>query len=448
MPIFHELPAAPGGVPVKAWTANLEANAAAQLRALAGSGLLIGHVAAMPDVHAGRGATVGAVFATRDLLLPSAIGTDIGCGVLAQPLDVHAGDLPTALLRELQAQIKWTIPLAHGEQGEAQAWDGLADAGRYTSAVARIVREAGPWQLGTLGGGNHFLELCRETEGEEGAGRVWLLVHSGSRGVGSAIAAHHIGIARTLAPRLGRPIVGDLAPLPLDTQEGQDYLTDLLWAQAYAAENRRQLQRAILDLLARLVGRHLRHELVYDLTAGFDSVHNYAAREQWFGEPLWVHRKGAAAAPSGSPGIVPGSMATGSALVRGLGNAAALGSCSHGAGRRMSRGQAARTITPEAFAHQMRGVVADTGRDLLDEAPQAYKALDTVLAEQADLITPVGRLLPLLNVKGVPRRTRGADKGGRTPQPKDRTRDKNDPVQRRKLEQRRERGRPGLGRGR
>ena len=254
MPIFHELPAAEGGVPVKVWTANLEASAAAQLRALAGSGLLVGHVAAMPDAHAARGATVGAVFATRDLLLPSAIGTDSGCGVLAQPLDVRAGDLPPALLRELQAQIKWTIPLAHGEQGEARAWDGLEDAGRYTSAVTRIVREAGPWQLGTLGGGNHFLELCREAEGE-GAACVWLLVHSGSRGVGSASAAHHIGIARTLAPRLGRPSVGDLAPLPLDTQEGQDYLTDLLWAQAYAAENRRQLQQAVLNLLARLVGR-------------------------------------------------------------------------------------------------------------------------------------------------------------------------------------------------
>ena len=153
-------------------------------------------------------------------------------------------------------------------------------------------------------------QLCREAEGEGAAARVWLLVHSGSRGVGSAIAAHHIGIARTLAPRLGRPSVGDLAPLPLDTQEGQDYLTDLLWAQAYAAENRRQLQQAVLNLLARLVGRHLRHELVYDLTAGFDSVHNYAAREEHFGELLWVHRKGAAAAPIAAPGIIPGSMAT------------------------------------------------------------------------------------------------------------------------------------------
>ncbi len=291
-------------------------------------------------------------------------------------------------------------------------------------------------------------QLCHETTGDGSAGRVWLLVHSGSRGVGSAIAAHHIGVARTLAPRLGHTLSGDLAPLPLDTQEGQDYLTDLRWAQAYAAENRRQLQQAVLNLLARLVGRQLRHELVYDLTAGFDSVHNYAAREEWCGEALWVHRKGAAAAPLAAPGIIPGSMATGSYLVRGLGNAAAFGSCSHGAGRRMSRGQAARTITLEAFVHQMRGIVADTGRDLLDEAPQAYKGLDTVLAEQADLVTPIGRLLPMLNVKGVPRWTRGADKGGRTPALKDRTRDKNDPTQRRKLEQRAQRSRQGTGRGR
>jgi tRNA-splicing ligase RtcB len=191
-------------------------------------------------------------------------------------------------------------------------------------------------------------------------------------------------------------------------------------------------------IFARLLKKRLRRELAVDPEAGFDSVHNFAAQETALGELLWIHRKGATFAGAGALGVIPGSMATGAYLVRGLGNLEALSSCSHGAGRVMSRGQAARSITLDAFAIKMRGIVADTGRDLLDEAPQAYKDLDTVIGQQADLVTPIGRLLPLLNLKGGGRGREGTDPRGQraTPPHKDRTRDKESPLQRRKLAQR------------
>lgn len=442
MPILREIPAAAtGGVPIRIWTAQIEDNAAQQLRALAGSGLAIGHVAAMPDVHAGSGTTIGSVFATRDLLLPTAIGADIGCGVLAQPFDLRAINLSPAFLRELHALIKAHIPAGNGQHVTPQEWEGFADDGRYTRAVAPIVREKGPTQLGSLGGGNHFIELCREADTDHGTARVWILIHSGSRGAGSLIAAHHIAIVRQLSTRRDNPAPRDLWPLPLDRPAGQDYLRDLCWAQEYAAENRRRILDAFIERFARLLHKRLKRDLAYDLAAGINISHNYAAQETIFGEALWVHRKGATFAGADALGVIPGSMATGSYLVRGLGNLNSLNSCSHGAGRVMSRGQALRSITLESFAKKMQGIVADTGKEFLDEAPQAYKDLDTVIANQADLVEPIRRLQPLLNIKGSDRwqpviETRET----RAKQPigirNDRKRDKDDPLQRRKLAQR------------
>lgn len=441
MPILREFAATEtGGVPVKVWTDQLEENAAQQLRALAGAGYAVGHVAAMPDVHAGRGATVGSVFATRGLLLPTAVGADIGCGLLAQPFDLRAVDLSPSFLRELHELVKGHIPTGFGQHDAPQEWDGFADDGRYTRAVASIVRDKGPGQLGSLGGGNHFIELCREADVDRADAWVWLIVHSGSRGAGGLIAAHHIGIARDLSQRLDRAAPRDLWPLPLDRPEGQAYLKDMRWAQDYAAENRRRMRDAFAVLFARLLKRRLHLDLAFDPAKCINIGHNYAAQELVNGEPLWVHRKGATFAGAGAIGVIPGSMATGSYIVRGLGNPASFASCSHGAGRVMSRGQAARSITLESFAKKMTGIVADLTSDYLDEAPHAYKDLDTVLHHQSDLVTPLQRLLPLLNIKG-------AGKWQRSPAPavetrrtavvrKDRTRDKDDPVQRRRLAQR------------
>ena len=440
MPIFKEIPATvTGHVPVKIWTAQVEESAERQLAALAGSPHVFHHVAAMPDVHYGLGATIGSVFATRDALLPTAVGVDIGCGVAAQPFNVRAVDLSASFLRELHELTKRRIPTGFGEHGHTEGWEGFDDERRYTGPVARIVREKGPRQLGSLGGGNHFLELCRD----EG-GLVWLLLHSGSRGAGNLIATHHIAIARALNERLGIRSAPDLWVLPLDRQEGQDYLRDMGWAQDYALENRQRMLETFTDLFADLLKKRLRIALELDPAAAINIHHNYAAREVAFGEEVWVHRKGATFAGTGVLGIIPGSMATGSYIVRGLGNPESFSSCSHGAGRVMSRGQAVRSITLESFAKKMEGIVAETGQEYLDEAPQAYKDLDTVIHNQSDLVEPVARLRPIMNVKGAGKvkRDRARDKAGSRkavtaqPRKRDRTRDKDDPVQARKREQR------------
>ncbi|HZG66787.1 MAG TPA: RtcB family protein, partial [Herpetosiphonaceae bacterium] len=220
MPVFKEIPASvTGHVPVKIWTDQVEQSAEQQLTALAGCPFIFHHVAAMPDVHYGLGATIGSVFATRDALLPTAVGVDIGCGLLAQPFNVRAVDLSQSFLRELHEQTKARIPTGFGQHEYPQEWEGFDDNTRYTAAVAPIVRQKGPVQLGSLGGGNHFLELCQDE-----AGIVWLMLHSGSRGAGNMIAQHHIAIAQELNARLGIPSARDLWVLPLAEQESQDYL--------------------------------------------------------------------------------------------------------------------------------------------------------------------------------------------------------------------------------
>lgn len=419
MPVFKEIPAdVTGHVPVRIWTDQIEASAEQQLTALAACPFVFHHVAAMPDVHYGLGATIGSVFATKDVILPTAVGVDIGCGMLAQPFNVRAVDLSPAFLRELHAETKRDIPTGFGSHPGPQSWAGF-EAGRYTDAVARIVRDKAPYQLGSLGGGNHFLELCQDEDG-----MAWLMLHSGSRGAGNLIAQHHIAIAEELNKRLGIPSARDLWVLPLDTTEGQAYLQDMLWAQDYAMQNRQRMRWTFIDLFDRLLKKKLRIDLDFDPDAAINIHHNYANKEIAYDTEVWVHRKGATYAAAGVLGIIPGSMATGSYIVRGLGNPESFQSCSHGAGRVMSRGQAIRTITLESFEHKMKGIVAETTREYLDEAPQAYKDLDTVIHNQRDLVEPVRRLRPILNVKGA----------GKVA--KDRTRDRDDPVQQRKREQR------------
>lgn len=442
LPVLKEIPVeVTGHVPVKIWTDKVEESAERQLTAIARLPFVVGHVAAMPDVHYAPGATVGSVFATREVLLPTAVGSDIGCGMLAQPFAVGAAELSAAFLRELHEAVKRHIPTGLAHHRAPQSWEGLEDAGRYTRAVAGLVRERGAWHLGSLGGGNHFIELCQDS-----AGMVWLLLHSGSRGPGAAVAKHHVARALALREKLALKTTRELPALPLDTQEGQEYLTDLSWAQEYAAENRERMARAFVEQFADLLQKRLRVDLAFDPAARINIHHNYAAREEIGGEIAWVHRKGATRAGAGELGIIPGSMATGSYIVRGLGNPESFNSCSHGAGRAMSRGDAQRSISVEAFAHKVRGIVAEVGREFLDEAPQAYKDLDTVLHHQSDLVEPVQRLRTILNVKGagkadLKRFLASDDAASRKRVVVDRTRDKDDPVQARKLAQRRARRR-------
>ncbi len=423
MPVFKEIPAqVTGHVPVKIWTNDIEASAEQQLTALGSCPFVFHHVSAMPDTHYGVGATIGSVFATKDVILPTAVGVDIGCGVLAQPFNVRSVDLSPSFLRDLHEQTKRDIPTGFGQHPGPQRWDGF-EAGRYTDEVAHIVRDKAPHQLGSLGGGNHFIELCKDE-----AGMVWLMLHSGSRGVGNMLAQHHIEVARELNYELQIKSAPDLWVLPLDTLQGQNYLKDMLWAQDYAMENRQRMLWTFIDLFDRLLHKKLRIDLEFDKNAAINIHHNYANKELHYGEEVWVHRKGATYAAKGVLGIIPGSMATGSYIVRGLGNPESFQSCSHGAGRVMSRGQAEKTITLDAFAHKMKGIVAETSREYLDEAPQAYKDLDTVLHNQSDLVEPVRRLLPIMNVKGASRPKR------------ERSRDRTDPLQQRKQEQRKRKG--------
>lgn len=422
MPVFKEIPAeVTGHVPVKIWTTDIEGSAEQQLTALGSCPFVFHHVAAMPDVHFGIGATIGSVFATKDVILPTAVGVDIGCGMLAQPFNLRAVDLSQSFLRELHELTKQEIPTGFGAHPGPQRWEGFEE-GRYTDVVAPIVRDKAPYQLGSLGGGNHFLELCKDEDG-----MVWLMLHSGSRGVGNMMAQHHIEVARELNFEMQIKSAPDLWVLPLNTEQGQNYLKDMLWAQDYAMENRQRMLWTFIDLFDRLLKKKLRIDLQFDKDGAINIHHNYANRETAYGEDVWVHRKGATFAGKGVLGIIPGSMATGSYIVRGLGNPESFQSCSHGAGRVMSRGQAEKTITLEAFEHKMKGIVAETSREYLDEAPQAYKDLDTVIHNQADLVEPVRRLMPLMNVKGASRVK------------KDRSRDRNDPVQRRKDERRKQR---------
>jgi len=334
---------------------------------------------------------------------------------------VRAVDLSQSFLRELHELTKKNIPTGFGQHAGPQDWEGFDDETRYTPAVAQIVREKGPMQLGSLGGGNHFLELCQDEDG-----MVWLMLHSGSRGAGNMIATHHIAIAQELNRQLGIPSAPDLWVLPLDREESQNYLRDMQWAQDYAMENRQRMRWTFTELFSNLLKKRLRINLSFDPAACVNIHHNYANRETHFGREVWVHRKGATFAAPGVLGIIPGSMATGSYIVRGLGNPESFMSCSHGAGRVMSRGQAVRSITLESFAHKMKGIVAETGKEYLDEAPQAYKDLDTVIHNQVELVEPVRRLHPIMNVKGA----------GKV---RDRSRDRDDPVQKRKQEQRKRR---------
>ncbi|HZB95837.1 MAG TPA: RtcB family protein [Herpetosiphonaceae bacterium] len=423
MPIFKEIPVeVTGHVPVKIWTDQIEATAEQQLTALAACPFIFHHVAAMPDVHYGLGATIGSVFAAEGVLLPTAVGVDIGCGVLAQPFNVRAVDLSASFLRELHELTKKNIPTGFAGHPGPQEWESFDDETCYTAAVAPIVREKGPMQLGSLGGGNHFLELCQDE-----AGMAWLMLHSGSRGAGNMIASHHIAIAEELDKRLGLPSARDLWVLPLDRPEGQNYLKDMLWAQEYAMENRQRMRWTFTQIFSNLLRKRLHIDLEFDPAACINIHHNYANLETHYGREVWVHRKGATFAGKGVLGIIPGSMATGSYIVRGLGNPESFQSCSHGAGRVMSRGEAVRSISLEAFAHKMKGIVAETGKEYLDEAPQAYKDLDTVILNQADLVEPVARLRPIMNVKGAGKPHR------------DRSRDRSDNVQQRKQEQRKRR---------
>jgi len=393
-----------GRVPVISWCEQPDPKAAEQAANLARHPAVERHVALMPDCHVGFGMPIGAViFCPRDIL-PNAVGVDIGCGMRAVRTSIPVERMTSPLVRAILDDLKRAVPIGEGRSHRGpQKWEGFEE---YDAAPPWKTRDA--WDLalrslGTLGGGNHFLEL---QAGEDG--RVWFMIHSGSRNLGLRIAHHYQEVARRLCERrrVGLPD-RDLAHLPVDSEEGRQYLRDMEFALRFARENRRRMSERFREAVAR-------HVPEADFEPDLDVHHNYAVLERHFGEAGWVHRKGATAAAAGALGIVPGSMGSPSYIVRGLGHPDSFSSSAHGAGRRMGRMEACRSLSREECDAAMRGIVFDGWRRLpgagrrrdrpgeydLEEAPQAYKPIEGVMEAQRDLVEPVVRLRPLGVVKG------------------------------------------------
>ncbi|GHA48636.1 RtcB family protein [Streptomyces anthocyanicus] len=395
---YVEMPGAK--VPIRMWAdpATVEEGALQQLRNVATLPWIKG-LAVMPDVHYGKGATVGSVIAMRGAVCPAAVGVDIGCGMSAVKTSLTANDLPGDLSR-LRSKIEQAIPVGRGMHDsplEPGRFHGLATGGwddfwgRF-DGVAEAVKfrhERAGKQMGTLGGGNHFVEVCTDTTGS-----VWLMLHSGSRNIGKELAEHHIGVAQKLPHNQGL-VDRDLAVFVADTPQMAAYRNDLFWAQEYAKYNR-TLMMALLKDVVRKEFKKAKPIFEQEISAH----HNYVAEERYDGMDLLVTRKGAIRAGSGDFGIIPGSMGAGSYIVKGLGNAKSFNSASHGAGRRMSRNAAKRRFSTKDLEEQTRGVECRKDSGVVDEIPGAYKPIDQVIDQQRDLVEVVAKLKQVVCVKG------------------------------------------------
>jgi tRNA-splicing ligase RtcB len=376
------------------WASDLDPKALDQAERSARLPFLAGHLALMPDAHWGLGATVGSVIPTVGAIVPAAVGVDIGCGMIAAETTLNASDLPDNL-DGLQAEISGRVPAGVGQGHESfKVGKRLHRLGDYRAPI-KVREHKVARQMGTLGSGNHFVEVCLDEDET-----VWVVLHSGSRGIGNQLARYHIDQAKGLMAKLFIELEDpDLAYLVQHTAEFDDYIHDLRWAQNYALANRETMMDSVLagleDVLAEGPG--------WMTTRRVNCHHNYTEMENHHGKNVWVTRKGAIRARVGDLGVIPGSMGTDSFIVEGLGNPSSYHSAPHGAGRKMSRGQARRTLDVETFTESMAGKSwqeSDAGA-LLDEDPRAYKDIETVIRDSADLARPVRHLHQILNYKGT-----------------------------------------------
>jgi tRNA-splicing ligase RtcB len=397
-----------GRVPVKVWTQDIEHEAIQQLVNVSQLPIVHGHIAAMPDVHAGIGATVGSVIPTKSAIIPAAVGVDIGCGMNAVRLSIKASELPDNLHR-IRTAIETAVPVGFSQHNAskvrgsqhartARVLDQRLDSivGKHPALTKMQKRFSETWvcQLGTLGGGNHFIELCIDEEQY-----AWVMLHSGSRGIGNAMGRYFIDAAKKDMRRHNMNLPdADLAYFSEGSAWFDDYVEAVGWAQDYALLNRSEMMRLVLDVLER--------ELPPDISAwkvmgeAINCHHNYVQREMHFGENLFVTRKGAISAREGELGIIPGSMGAKSYIVRGLGSLESFCSCSHGAGRRMSRTAAKRKFSREDLEAQTLGVECRKDGGVLDEIPAAYKDIDVVMANQTDLVEVTHTLKQVVCIKG------------------------------------------------
>ncbi|NXY99720.1 RtcB family protein [Streptomyces sp. BR123] len=395
---YVEVPGAK--VPIRLWAdpASVEQSAMRQLENVATLPWIKG-LAVMPDVHYGKGATVGSVIAMKDAVCPAAVGVDIGCGMSAVRTSLTAGDLPGDL-SALRSKIERAIPVGAGMHREAldpTRLYGFRDAGfgdlwerfDYVTDAVKYRRDRALRQMGTLGSGNHFCEVCIDTSGS-----VWLMLHSGSRNIGNELADFHINVARGLDHNQNL-VDRDLAVFLAATPEMDAYRNDLFWAQEYAKYNR----AVMMSLLKEVFRKEFRKAKV-SFDREISCHHNYVAEERYDGMDLLVTRKGAIRAGSGDYGIIPGSMGTGSYIVKGLGNEKSFNSASHGAGRKMSRTAAKKRFSARDLAEQTRGVECRKDAGVVDEIPGAYKSIDQVIDQQTDLVAVVAKLKQVICVKG------------------------------------------------
>ncbi|MEV6398404.1 RtcB family protein [Streptomyces sp. NPDC051907] len=395
---YVEVPGAK--VPIRMWTdpSTVDGGAMQQLQNVATLPWIKG-LAVMPDVHYGKGATVGSVIAMSGAVCPAAVGVDIGCGMSAVKSSLTANDLPEDLSR-LRSKIERAIPVGRGMhrdevdpgrlfQFPTAGWDDFWSRFDGIAESVKFRHERAQKQMGTLGSGNHFIEFCLDE-----TGAVWLMLHSGSRNIGKELAEYHIGQAQKLPHNQGL-VDRDLAVFVADTPQMAAYRNDLFWAQEYAKYNR----AIMMALFQEVVRREFRKA-----KATFDPVischHNYVAEERYEGMDLLVTRKGAIRAGGGDFGIIPGSMGTGSYIVKGLGNEKSFNSASHGAGRKMSRSAAKRTFSTKDLEEQTRGVECRKDSGVVDEIPGAYKRIETVIEQQRDLVEVVAKLKQVICVKG------------------------------------------------
>ena len=396
------------GVPIKSWTKGVpfEVDAQQQLKNIASLPFIHKWVAAMPDVHLGKGATVGSVIPTLGAVIPAAVGVDIGCGMMAVKTSLQAKDLPESL-RQVRLAIEAAVPHGRSKQlrggrdkgswGETpkdvdQAWLPLMKQFDVLQEKHPVLKNTNNINhLGTLGTGNHFIEICLDE-----AETVWVMLHSGSRGVGNRIGTHFIQLAKKDMEKWHIHLPDkDLAYLPEGTDHFDEYVEAVEWAQQFARVNRQVMMARVIQAMKVSLG--------VEFDASMEAVnchHNYVSRENHFGSNVWLTRKGAVSARQGQLGIIPGSMGARSYIVRGLGNEDSFCSCSHGAGRVMSRTKAKQLVSLEEHVKATEGVECRKDKDVIDETPAAYKSIDSVMEAQKDLVEIMYTLKQVVCVKG------------------------------------------------
>ena len=384
---------------VLSWASILEENTLEQAQRTASLPFLSGPLALMPDAHLGKGATIGTVIPTLGAIIPSAIGVDIGCGMAAVKTDLFSSGLPD----NFDKLVEWigrVVPAGMGKRHNSHHHpyfeQKLVDRSEYIMTDGQLKTAAA--QLGTLGGGNHFIEVSLDENDQ-----VWVVLHSGSRGIGNQLAVDYIAQAKGLMKKYFIELADpELAYLVEGTDEFKKYITAMNWAQDYAQANREAMLDAVLTQLWAFVGLgelpHVGHEV-----ERINCHHNYTEKENHYGKNVWLTRKGAIRARTGDLGIIPGSMGTSSFIVEGLGNPASYDSCSHGAGRTMSRNAARKSLLTSDLERAMTGIAwnRDKANQLLDESPAAYKPIETVMEDQKDLATIKHTLHAVLNFKGT-----------------------------------------------